>query len=325
MKQGRILRWLVMSLCVASIGANAFAEETEASDHVLTEEIFQMECKVQEPDGNYVYDAEVAITVELPADYYENTDKMYPVCYVLDGSEELAQENDVVGFHNLYDTRGDEFPEVIYVGIDPPGPGAVRTAAYGAPFGTTMFMKDLERAEMFVLDGSGDYFISWIADTLKPYIDENYRTLSGVEDTAIFGFSSGGTCAIIAGLLRPDTFSRVGAFSPSTWLWSNWFYGVLENPGHIYQYETKDGVAHNYAVEVDKIANLFMYQGGCDGSSGNDKNALNDVTNVYNILVEKGAGYENHKYINYAEGTHGYTAWAEFLPNCLLTLVPDVE
>lgn len=319
---------LIISLCTAMIGiggVTASAEEAQAQDqgHAMTEEIFTLECEVPKSTGEYAFDTEIKITVELPIGYYKNTDKSYPVCYVLDGTEELSQENDAVGFHNLYDTVGNQLPEVIFVGIDPPGEGEIRTAAYGAPFTTTMFLKDLSRAEIFALEGSGDYFTSWIADTLKPYIDENYRTLPESKNTAIIGFSSGGTCAILAGMLESDTFTKVGAFSPSTWLWSNWFYGVLENLGHQYAYTTEDGAERSYSAEVDKITHLFVYQGGCDGSSGNDQWALSDVTNIYNLLTEKGAGSEGHKYINYAEGTHGYDAWSEFLEKCILTLFPN--
>jgi predicted alpha/beta superfamily hydrolase len=66
--------------------------------------------------------------------------------------------------------------------------------------------------------GQGKQYIEFIVQTLKPYIDTTYRTLSGKEHTYIAGSSMGGLISFYAGLLYPDTFGKTGVFSPSFWL-----------------------------------------------------------------------------------------------------------
>lgn len=298
-------------------------ETAKISNDHLIEETFTLDCKVQKSTGDYVYDTEINITVLLPSDYNENADESYATCYVLDGTSRIGKESDDVGLNALYENYAEDMPKIIYVGIDPPGSGAVRTAAYGAPYETTIFLTDINRAERFYLDGSGDYFFEWIADTVKPYIDGHYRTKADAADTGIMGFSSGGNAAMIAAMLESDTFTRVGAFSPATWIWSDWFYGVLENCGHEYKYTSQDGAERAFTVNVDKITNLFVYQGGQDGSSGYDDWATYDVSTVYDLMIEKGAGSDQHKYLFYKEGTHSPNAWKEHLMNCMITLFPD--
>ena len=65
--------------------------------------------------------------------------------------------------------------------------------------------------------GEGDAYLEFIINTLKPYIDEQYRTLDAREHTAIGGFSMGGLISIYAGLKHPDVFSKVMAMSPAVW------------------------------------------------------------------------------------------------------------
>jgi hypothetical protein len=56
-----------------------------------------------------------------------------------------------------------------------------------------------------------------------PFIDSNYRTLSGAENTATVGLSFGGVAAFyhgwdfVDGNDRPLNFARIGSFSGSFW------------------------------------------------------------------------------------------------------------
>lgn len=98
-------------------------------------------------------------------------------------------------------------------------------------------------------------------------------------------------------VLNKDVFSKVGAFSPATWLWSNWFYGAVTNSGCNYKYTMPDGAERDYVVAVDGIKRLFVYQGGNDGSAGDANWALHDVENIYSLMKAKGAGSEASRYI----------------------------
>jgi len=60
-------------------------------------------------------------------------------------------------------------------------------------------------------------FSKFIVNTLKPYVDQHYRTLPGREHTGIMGSSMGGLLAYCMALGYQQVFSKAGIFSPSFW------------------------------------------------------------------------------------------------------------
>lgn len=65
--------------------------------------------------------------------------------------------------------------------------------------------------------GEGDAYVDFLVETLKPWVDEHYRTLPGREHTGIAGSSMGGLISQYAGFREPEVFSRLGVFSPAYW------------------------------------------------------------------------------------------------------------
>ena len=63
--------------------------------------------------------------------------------------------------------------------------------------------------------GEGDDFVQDIIDSIKPFVDQHYRTLPDPEMTGIAGSSMGGLLALYAGLLYGQVFGRVGVLSPA--------------------------------------------------------------------------------------------------------------
>jgi len=66
--------------------------------------------------------------------------------------------------------------------------------------------------------GQGDAYVDFLARTLKPYIDQHYRTLPDRLHTGVAGSSMGGLISLYAALKYPDVFGRVGVFSPAFWV-----------------------------------------------------------------------------------------------------------
>lgn len=310
---------LVLTGLLAFTAIAAGAETPKAG---MIEETLALDCKVIKTTDEAAFDATVQISVALPADYYENEER-YAVCYVLDGSRYVTTETDAGGLFHMYEIAPQSMPDIIYVGVNHPE-GSYRSAVYGAPFDTSFFVCDHNRA---ILDqklmGTGDYFFGWMADTLKPYIDSHYRTLTDASNTGIVGYSSGGSGAMIAAILRGDVFGKVGAFSPATWLWSNWMYGVITNSGYHYTYTTADGAERDYTTSVEEIQRLFVYQGGNDGSAGDPDWALHDVENIYRLMVQKGAGNDGHRFVSYQEGIHDASSWRLFNAQCMRMLFSE--
>ncbi|MDQ2770231.1 MAG: alpha/beta hydrolase-fold protein [Bacteroidota bacterium] len=65
--------------------------------------------------------------------------------------------------------------------------------------------------------GQGDLYVDFLVQTLKPYIDANYRTLPDRANTGIGGSSMGALIATYAALREPTVFGKVAAFSPAYW------------------------------------------------------------------------------------------------------------
>lgn len=149
------------------------------------------------------------ITALLPHNYHES-DQRYPVLYLQDGQ-------------NLFD---DYAPFGSW--------GVNKKMAVLAEQG----MNDLivvaidhaeeERIEEFTPSqktklgvGDGKKYVRFLADTLKPYIDKNFRTLPGAANTGIGGSSMGGLISLYAGMMYPEVYSKWMIFSPSLWVAPN--------------------------------------------------------------------------------------------------------
>lgn len=63
----------------------------------------------------------------------------------------------------------------------------------------------------------GADYADFLADTLKPRMDAEFRTLPGRADTGVAGSSLGGTISWYALLARGETFGLGGMFSPAFW------------------------------------------------------------------------------------------------------------
>ena len=73
--------------------------------------------------------------------------------------------------------------------------------------------------------GDGEKYMQFIVETLKPYIDQHYRTLPDRANTALMGSSLGGLISHFGGLKYQNVFSKVGLFSPSYWFSDSiWIY-----------------------------------------------------------------------------------------------------
>ncbi|MEL7160823.1 MAG: alpha/beta hydrolase-fold protein, partial [Bacteroidota bacterium] len=142
----------------------------------------------------------------LPHDYYE-TDKRYPVLYLQDG-QNLFDENAPYGSWGVdkqlaaMAARG--AGDLIVVAID--HAEDKRISEFTPSFRTTLGR------------GEGREYLGFLAKTLKPYVDEHFRTKPEPEHTGIGGSSLGGLISIYAGLMYPQVYDKLMVFSPSLWV-----------------------------------------------------------------------------------------------------------
>ncbi|KAF5073998.1 putative esterase [anaerobic digester metagenome] len=146
------------------------------------------------------------IWIYLPPDY-DTSGKDYPVLYMHDGQNLFDSNTSFSGEWQVDETlnamAGDGIEVPVVVGID--NGGIYRIAEY-TPWANQQYG-----------GGDGDAYIRFIVETLKPYIDQNYRTLPGKDHTGIMGSSLGGLISHYGALRYQQTFSKAGIFSPSYW------------------------------------------------------------------------------------------------------------
>ncbi len=140
------------------------------------------------------------ILVRPPADYDE-TQKAYPVIYLLDGGTMFPQ---LAGFYH-YLRFGDELPEAFIVGIsygsDRFAEGNFRASDYTAPAASAAHW------------GDAPQFAEFLADELLPYIESRYRV--NADRRVLFGQSLGGQFVLYAAFQHADLFYGFVASNPA--------------------------------------------------------------------------------------------------------------
>ncbi len=66
--------------------------------------------------------------------------------------------------------------------------------------------------------GQGKKYIQFVTETLKPFVDSNFRTKVEREHTGIGGSSMGGLVSLFSGLRYPKVYGKLMLFSPSLWV-----------------------------------------------------------------------------------------------------------
>lgn len=149
---------------------------------------------------------------------YADSKKRYPVLYMHDGQNLFDDATSFVGEWKVDETLNalskSHGLELIVVGIDN---GQDKRMNELSPWQNDEFG-----------DAEGEYYLEFITDVVKPYIDTNFRTRPEAEYTAIMGSSMGGLISHYAIHQRPDVFSKAGIFSPSYWF-SDQVYGFTAN------------------------------------------------------------------------------------------------
>jgi len=165
------------------------------------------------------------ILLYLPPDYYSST-KRYPVLYMQDRQSLFDASTSYFGewevdesLNNLFDD-GDR--GCIIVGVEN---GETHRINEYSPWVNNTHG-----------GGEGGLYAEFIVETLKPYIDENYRTLSDRDNTGVIGSSLGGLISFYIGLKYQDIFSKIGIFSPSFWFSESYCTFAKETPK---EYEMK--------------------------------------------------------------------------------------
>ncbi|NRD22923.1 alpha/beta hydrolase [Winogradskyella litoriviva] len=256
------LIYLLLSIFLLN---NATAQST-ASKQVTT-------LKIAAPQ----LDTVKTIWVYLPSEY-QNTEKRFPVIYMHDAQNLFDAETSYVGEWEI-----DEYMDrltnnkSIIIGIEHGNEKRIDEL--------TPFMHEKYGG------GSGDSYISFIKNTLKPKIDSIYRTKPEAKDTSIFGSSLGGLISFYSVIKYPETFSKAGVFSPAFWI----------NP------EIFDFVKTSDIPESSK----FYFLAGTDEG----ETMIPKLEEMITLLKSKGVKETQYKKHLVKDGKHNEQLWASNFGN----------
>lgn len=145
------------------------------------------------------------IRVLLP-DNYEQTNKSFPVLYMLDGQNVFFDDEAYAGASwQVYEGISvANCQEIIVIAID--NAGDQRMMEYGPWSGA----RDSEFAQM---GGGGIDFGRWMINDFIPLMNQKYRISHLVTDTGIAGSSMGAIMTVYLGHQYPQFFGKMGVFS----------------------------------------------------------------------------------------------------------------
>lgn len=174
------------------------------------------------------------ILVYLPPSYGTTT-RRYPVIYMQDGQNLFDEATSYAGEWQVDETMellSQVGIEAIVVGI--PNRGVERLDEY-SPY--------VDRARG---GGKGDRYADFVVHTLKPRIDQDFRT--DREHCGIMGSSMGALISLYTFLRHPQVFGFVGAMSPAFWFGKRTIFADVQGapfvPGRIYlDIGTREGPA----------------------------------------------------------------------------------
>ena len=215
------------------------------------------------------------ILVYLPPSYASGISR-YPVVYMHDGQNLFDRTTSFAGEWEVDQTMeaaSAEGLEAIIVAV--PNMGPARCDEY-SPW------RDRKAG-----GGRGDDYVAFLADTLKPMIDADYRTSAGRASTGIAGSSMGGLISLYAFFRRPEVFGFTGVMSPSLWFADRAIYGFVEKQRY-------------------RAGKIYL-----DVGTGEGRKELDDVRGMRDLLAAKGygRGRDLHYYVE-KDGRHDEASWA---------------
>lgn len=218
------------------------------------------------------------ILIYLPPSYFAG-DRPYPVMYMQDGQNLFDAATSFVGVKwgvdDALQALSADGLEAIVVGI--PNMGDRRMQEYTPP--TNPWWR-----------GTGDRYVAFLIETLKPLVDRDFRTLTDRSHTGIFGSSLGALISLYAFFSRSDIFGFVGAMSPSLWVGR----GLL----------------------LDQVRAARQVQGRIYLDNGSREPSAQRLAD---LLRER--GHADFKYVVDVGGRHTEADWARRLPEALRFLL----
>ena len=187
--------------------------------------------------------------IYLPDSYFKEPEKRYPVMYMFDGHNVFFDSDATYGKSwgmNKYMEESGK--QLIIVAVECNHEGNKRLQEY-SPI-------TCENAAFGKIKGKGSVYMHWMINTLKPFIDQNYRTLPDRCNTIICGSSMGGLMALYAVCAYNHVFQRAACLSPSLWI----------SPGRVLEMIARSHIRRDTCIYMD-YGSEEMFNHAANGES----------------------------------------------------------
>ena len=235
------------------------------------------------------------IIVYLPPGYEDEPNRRYAVCYLQDGQNLFDPSTAFCGNEWGLDEAADELiangqmAPVIIVGIYNAGGKRIHEYTH---------VRD-SRGQ----GGRARAYGKMLVRELLPFINSEYRTLTGPQHTALGGSSLGGLVTLYVGLQYPHVFGKLIVMSPSVW----WAGGDILR--RVADLETNTGQT------------IWLDVGTAEG--GDPERACRDVKELREALLSKGWAVDRDlTYFEDPGAEHNECAWGRRMRDVLPLLFP---
>ncbi len=215
------------------------------------------------------------IIVWLPPSYKTEKTKRYPVLYMHDGQNLFDPKTSAFGIDWQLDESADSLIKA----------GAIKEIIIVGIYNTS------DRSIEYSDTKPGHEYMNFIIDSLKPFIDKNFRTLPDRKNTAAGGSSMGGLISMMMVWEHPEVFSQATCLSPAF---------QFADIDYVKKVEDYTGKKKQIKIYIDV------------GTIDLDARLKPGVDKMISVLESK--GYMPGKDLDYyaAEGaTHNEAAWAK--------------
>ncbi len=228
------------------------------------------------------------VWIYLPAGY-ATSKRSYPVLYMHDGQNVFDAATSYAGEWGVDETLDSLHAQTIVVAVD--NGGAHRMSEYN-PW---------KARNTSLGGGEGVPYMDFLVHTLKPYVDNHYRTLRDRDHTGIAGSSMGGLISLYAALGYPEIFGRAAVFSCACW---------VARPD-VYEFARKAG-------KPTKGARIYFISGELETKDGEP---ARDQREMVDLLVSDGWKRDvNVKSVVSPDGKHAEWFWRREFPAAYLWL-----
>lgn len=235
--------------------------------------------------GNNILDRD--IIVWLPTDYEVNKNQKFDVLYMHDGQ-------------NLFDPATSSFG--VDWQVDETVDSLIATKKIKPIIVVGIYNTKDRSSEYNPAEKGGDY-MKFLVHQLKPFIDQNYRTNPGRNNTSVGGSSMGGIISFALAWEYSEVFSKAICMSPAF---------KISHIDYVKEVENYSGKKKNIKLYID------------NGGIGLEEQLQPGIDEMLSALKSK--GYKEPQdllWILDKEAKHFEAAWAKRMPSALIWLLGE--